>query len=154
MALQRAGTVEVAPALLAAVLASDAVIVRDEADGQWRVRGDTAEGALVVAAAKAALDKRDLDADFPRVNAMPFSSETNFTTLHETPQLVVAYATGAPEVILESCTQQLSAAGATALDGDARQALPARRSGWRARRCASSRSLVGPRPRWRPPSAR
>jgi Ca2+-transporting ATPase len=115
---------EVVETLRAAVLASDAVIVRDEAEGQWRVRGDPTEGALVVAAAKAGLEKRDLDADFPRVNEIPFSSETKrFTTLHETPQSVVAYAKGAPEVILESCTQQLSAAGPTALDGDERQAL-------------------------------
>ena len=115
---------EVIETLRAAVLASDALIVRDEADGQWRVRGDPTEGALVVAAAKAGVHKRDLDAEFPRVNEIPFSSETKrFTTLHETPQSVVAYAKGAPEVILESCTQQLSATGATALEADARQAL-------------------------------
>ena len=58
------------------------------------------------------------------MNEIPFSSETKrFTTLHETPESVVAYAKGAPEVILESCTRQLSAAGETALDADARQAL-------------------------------
>jgi Ca2+-transporting ATPase len=115
---------EVIETLHAAVLASDALIIRDEADGQWRVRGDPTEGALVVAAAKAGVLKRDLDAEFPRVNEIPFSSETKrFTTLHDTPRSVVAFAKGAPEVILESCTRQLSATGATELDTDARQAL-------------------------------
>jgi P-type Ca2+ transporter type 2C len=115
---------ELVETLRAAVLASDAVLVQDEADGQWRVRGDPTEGALVVAAAKAGVDKRELDADFPRVDEIPFSSETKrFTTLHQTSRSVLAYAKGAPEVILESCVRQLSATGETALDADARQAL-------------------------------
>ncbi len=41
--------------LTAATLASDAHIVRDTADGRWRVKGDPTEGALVVAAGKAGL---------------------------------------------------------------------------------------------------
>jgi P-type Ca2+ transporter type 2C len=115
---------EVIEMLRAAALASDARIVRDEDDGQWRVRGDPTEGALVVAAAKAGLEKGDLDAEFPRVDEIPFSSETKrLTTLHETPERVVAYAKGAPEVILESCTRTLSADGETELDDNAREAL-------------------------------
>jgi P-type Ca2+ transporter type 2C len=115
---------EVVETLRAAALASDAQIVRDQADEQWRVRGDPTEGALIVAAAKAGVHKRDLDADLPRVNEIPFSSETKrVTTLHDTPQGVVAYAKGAPEVILESCTRQLSVNGDTALDAHAREAL-------------------------------
>jgi P-type Ca2+ transporter type 2C len=115
---------EVIETLRAAALASDAQIARDEDDGQWRVRGDPTEGALVVAAAKAGLEKRELDADFPRVDEIPFSSETKrLTTLHETPERIVAYAKGAPEVILESCTRTLSPDGETELDGDAREAL-------------------------------
>jgi Ca2+-transporting ATPase len=111
-------------ALRASVLASDARVVRDEADGQWRVRGDPTEGALIVAATKAGLDKPDLDGTFPRVNEIPFSSEAKrFTTLHETPEGVVAYAKGAPEVIVESCTRRVTADGETELDAEAREAL-------------------------------
>jgi Ca2+-transporting ATPase len=110
--------------LRAAVLASDARIVHDDAEGQWGVRGDPTEGALVVAAAKAGLDKRTLDEEFRRVNEIPFSSETKrLTTLHETPEGVVAYAKGAPEVILESCSRRLSPEGETPLDADARHAV-------------------------------
>jgi len=106
-----AGAVEPGPAVLrllsAAALASDAHIVRGEADGRWHVKGDPTEGALVVAAAKAGLQKADLDARFPRTGEIPFTSETKrMTTLHTTPQGVVAYAKGAPEVIVESCTAQ------------------------------------------------
>jgi Ca2+-transporting ATPase len=115
---------EVIETLRAAVLASDAQITRNGADGQWQVRGDPTEGALVVAAAKAGLDKHELDAEWPRVNEIPFSSETKrLTTLHEMQDSVVAYAKGAPEVILESCTQQLSGTGTTALDSDGREAI-------------------------------
>ena len=43
--------------LRAAALASDARVERSEADDKWEVKGDPTEGALVVAAAKAGLDK-------------------------------------------------------------------------------------------------
>jgi Ca2+-transporting ATPase len=110
--------------LRAAALASDAQLVRDEEEGQWRVRGDPTEGALIVAAAKAGIDKRDLDAELPRVDEIPFSSETKrITTLHETPDGVVAYAKGAPEVILETCVRRLTPDGEAALEAGDREAL-------------------------------
>jgi P-type Ca2+ transporter type 2C len=113
--------------LRAAVLASDAQLLHDDADGQWRIRGDPTEGALIVAAAKVGLHKPELDADFPRIDEIPFSSETKrITTLHETPAGVVAYAKGAPEVILETCDRQLTSAGETALEAGDREVLLAR----------------------------
>ena len=76
-------------------------------------------GALVVAAAKAGLDRSELERRFPRVDEIPFSSESKrMTTLHETEDGVVAYAKGAPEVILASCTRKLDASGETELDAD------------------------------------
>jgi Ca2+-transporting ATPase len=110
--------------LRAAALASDAQIVHDQTDGTWRVQGDPTEGALVVAAAKAGLSKVDLDARFRRVHEIPFASETKrMTTLHATADGVVAYAKGAPEVILESCTRHLTAEGELPLDGASRSAV-------------------------------
>jgi P-type Ca2+ transporter type 2C len=111
----RAGTaVEPTPAvrilLRAAILASDARVV--QVDGRWGVKGDPTEGALVVAAAKAGLDKAELDAEFPRVREIPFTSESKrMTTLHTVPEGVVAYAKGAPEVILASCASLLTEDG-------------------------------------------
>jgi len=93
--------------LRAAALASDARVVHDHVEDRWHIKGDPTEGALVVAAAKAGLDKADLDAAFPRVNEIPFTSETKrMTTLHGTNNAIVAYSKGAPEVIVESCTWQ------------------------------------------------
>ena len=110
--------------LQAAALASDAYVVQDEADGRWHVKGDPTEGALVVVAAKAGLNKADLDARFPRVNEIPFTSESKrMTTLHAGPGGVVAYAKGAPEIILDSCGELLSGTGEVPLDTGGRMAL-------------------------------
>ncbi|MDI6740347.1 MAG: cation-translocating P-type ATPase [Candidatus Edwardsbacteria bacterium] len=110
--------------LRAAALASDTHIVRSESDGRWHVKGDPTEGALVVAAAKAGLHKVDLDAQFPRVNEIPFTSETKrMTTLHTGAEDVMAYSKGAPEIILASCVRQLTAEGETALDAANREAI-------------------------------
>ena len=110
--------------LRAAALASDARLERSETEDGWQVRGDPTEAALIVAAAKAGLHRRDLLAERPRVDEIPFTSEAKrMTTLHETPNGSVAYAKGAPEVVLGACTRQLTASGETALDGEGREAL-------------------------------
>ena len=98
--------------LRAGALASDARVERSEAGDKWEVKGDPTEGALVVAAAKAGLDKADLDGQFPRVSEIPFTAETKrMTTLHETPDGPAAYAKGAPEVIVGACASVLNAGG-------------------------------------------
>jgi len=90
--------------LRAAVLASDAVLVRD-ADGRWVIRGDPTEGALVAAAANIGLAKSDLEAQCPRTAEIPFTSERKWmTTLHETPGGTATCAKGAAEVVLDACT--------------------------------------------------
>jgi Ca2+-transporting ATPase len=107
--------------LRAAALASDAQIGNNGSGGAWKVKGDPTEGALVVAAEKAGLRKPELDAQFPRAHEIPFSSETKrMTTVHTTPNGGVAYAKGAPEVILESCLSQLTANGERRLDATSR----------------------------------
>jgi Ca2+-transporting ATPase len=103
--------------LQAATLASDADVVYNELDKRWQIKGDPTEGALVVAAAKAGLKKTDLESRFPRVKEIPFTSETKrMTTLHDAPAGVVAYAKGAPEMLLNSCSLQLTESGETLLD--------------------------------------
>ncbi|NOT56896.1 MAG: HAD-IC family P-type ATPase, partial [Deltaproteobacteria bacterium] len=115
--------------LRAAALASDAQIGRNDSGDTWKVKGDPTEGALVVVAEKAGLRKPELDAQFPRVHEIPFSSETKrMTTVHTTPDGGVAYAKGAPEVILESCLSQMMADGERRLDATSRtQVLDAAR---------------------------
>jgi Ca2+-transporting ATPase len=102
--------------LTAATLASDTHLVRDAANG-WDIKGDPTEGALVVAAAKAGLEKKSLDDSYPRVHEFPFSSETKrMTTVHRTNGSLTAYAKGAPEVILENCDSVMTAEGIQTLD--------------------------------------
>ncbi|MBI4664732.1 MAG: cation-translocating P-type ATPase [Verrucomicrobia bacterium] len=110
--------------LQAAALASDARIVHDAPNSRWDVKGDPTEGALVVAAAKAALPKAELDAQFPRVGEIPFTSETKrMTTLHRGPAGFMACSKGAPEVVLDSCTRLLTENGEVPLDEAAKAHL-------------------------------
>jgi Ca2+-transporting ATPase len=116
--------------LTAAVLASDAKLIRkgnNGSPGDWDIKGDPTEGALVVAAAKAGVQKEALDKTCPRVQEIPFTSESKrMTTLHQTKNGIVAYTKGAPEIILENCEFILTADGVKKLDDNARkQALDA-----------------------------
>ena len=120
-----AGLSEPLAALLrAGVLASDARLSKGGESGQWLIKGDPTEGALLVAAAKAGLEKADLDAQFPRTDEIPFSSETKrMTTIHATPEGQVAYSKGALEVILNSCTRQAAETGETQLNQAEKEAI-------------------------------
>jgi Ca2+-transporting ATPase len=86
--------------LKAAILCNDSHLIHN--NGQWQVRGDPTEGALVVLGEKAGL--RSVDLNNPRIDEIPFSSERKkMTTIHETEEGRIAYAKGAPEIILDSC---------------------------------------------------
>ncbi len=105
----------------AAVLSSDARIVREEVEQRWDVKGDPTEGAFVVAAAKAGLHKAGLDSQFPRTGEIPFTSETKrMTTLHTGG---LACSKGAAEVILNSCSQLQTETGSVPLDDTTRAAI-------------------------------
>ncbi|MBD0371901.1 MAG: calcium-translocating P-type ATPase, SERCA-type [Pyrinomonadaceae bacterium] len=108
--------------LTAAALSSDARLSRSrDDDNRATIKGDPTEGALVVAAAKAGLDKAELDEKFPRTGEIPFTSETKrMTTLHSTPDGVTAFSKGAPEIILNSCTRIWMEDGEAPLGREAR----------------------------------
>ncbi|MFH0887337.1 MAG: cation-translocating P-type ATPase [bacterium] len=90
--------------LRAATLASDAHLTQE--DGRWEIKGDPTEGALIVAAAKSGIDKASLENENPRINEIPFSSESKrMTTLCAEGGEQVAYSKGADEVILNHCVQ-------------------------------------------------
>ncbi|MGW7747947.1 cation-translocating P-type ATPase [Streptomyces chartreusis] len=71
----------------------------------WRVLGDTTEGALLVAAAKAALDLGVEETAAPRVTEFPFDSTRKLmTTVHKNGPRYQACVKGAPVELLERCT--------------------------------------------------
>ncbi len=103
------GGPDVRKALQIGALCNNARLVRhEEEDGYtWEIRGDPTEGALVVAAAKAGYQKQMLESQMPRVDELPFSSETKFmATFHRAQEgRIWVYVKGAPETILERSPQ-------------------------------------------------
>lgn len=71
----------------------------------WKVLGDTTEGALLVAAAKAGLDLAAEETAAPRVTEFPFDSTRKLmTTVHKSGMRYQACVKGAPAELLERCT--------------------------------------------------
>lgn len=98
--------------LLAGTCCNDAALTRDD-DGQWDVVGDPTEAAMLVAAAKAGLDRHRLATKLPRLAAIPFSSERQFmATLHrDGGSSHVVLAKGSVERMLDLCSTQMSGDG-------------------------------------------
>lgn len=96
--------------LTAAVLCNGATL-REE-NGTWQVIGDPTEGALLVAAAKAALTIEKLDSAYHFLGEVPFDPERKMMTIvRRTPDGPVAYVKGAPDVLLRRCTHRLAMDG-------------------------------------------
>ncbi|MCX8153330.1 MAG: HAD-IC family P-type ATPase [Candidatus Bathyarchaeota archaeon] len=97
--------------LKAAALCNDARLRLHKLDGkqQWEIYGDTTEGALVVAAAKAGFQKEDLEAKYPRVDEIPFDPKNRYmATFHKiSAEKLHIYVKGAPETIIERCAEIL-----------------------------------------------
>ena len=69
------------------------------------VVGDPTEAALIVSAAKAGIDKENLQHKYPRKDEILFTSERKImTTMHNIDGKDVSYVKGAPEIILDLCT--------------------------------------------------
>ena len=93
------------------MLCNDAELFHHE--DVWKVEGDPTEGALYPFAAKIGMDRQAEQSAYPRVAAIPFESEHKFmATLHKTTGgQEILLAKGAPEVILDHCDRQQTAAG-------------------------------------------
>jgi Ca2+-transporting ATPase len=100
--------VEFTRTLAAADRANNAVL--QERAGRWTVQGDPTEGALIVAARKAGLEKEALAQRFARLAEIPFSSERKLmSTIHsdaEHHERLLAFTKGAPDVLLARCARE------------------------------------------------
>jgi cation-transporting ATPase F len=106
--------------LVAGACCNDAVLTAEGA--QLSLEGDPTEAAMVVAAAKAGLDRAELATGYPRVAEIPFSSERRYmATLHRLPDGgLVIFTKGAVERVADLCAGQMGSAGAVRpLDRDA-----------------------------------
>jgi Ca2+-transporting ATPase len=85
------------------LLCNDSLLIKEK--GESSIYGDPTEGSLVVAAAKAGMDKEKLDKIFRRIDEIPFQSDKMYmATLHRTTESNVAYIKGAPEKLLALCS--------------------------------------------------
>lgn len=82
----------------------------------WKVVGDPTEGALIVVAQKAGLERQKLDRQMPRLDTIPFESEFQYmATLHEGSRgesgVNTIYVKGSLEAILLRCNLMLDLRG-------------------------------------------
>jgi len=88
------------------VLCNDSRLEQDE-QGAWKILGDPTEGAMIVAAAKAGMEKDAMNEEQPRMQEIPFDSKRKLmTTFHKNAQgEVLAYTKGAPDILVSQCTR-------------------------------------------------
>lgn len=107
-------------------LCNDAVLTMED-DRCCSIFGDPTEGALVVAAAKAGMNKEKMEKTFPRLDEIPFQSEKQYmATLHPGDGGRVAYVKGAAEKILSLSKYQFKGSEIVPLgEADAQAVLQA-----------------------------
>jgi len=107
-------------------LCNDAVLTRED-EHCCSIFGDPTEGALVVVAEKAGMNKEKLEMNYPRLDEIPFQSEKQYmVTLHPGNGGRVAYVKGAPEKLLSLSSYRLRGTEAVPLEeADSREIMQA-----------------------------
>jgi P-type Ca2+ transporter type 2C len=108
--------------LLGGLLNCDARL--EETEKGHRIIGDPTEGALVVAASKAGLNRETVSENSPRLDEIPFDSERKMmTTFHQVNGQLRSFTKGAPDLILGRCTGMLTQDGSSEMDDDSQRML-------------------------------
>ena len=116
-----AGTREL---LRVAALCCDARLVPPDGAHGWRVLGDTTEGALLVAAAKAAVDLPHESTVAERIRTFPFDADRKMmSTVHRTGDGFQLCLKGSPQAVLPRCRYVEWEGRVVALDEPRRQEL-------------------------------
>lgn len=103
--------------------ANNAHLVLEEEN--WKVVGDPTEGALLSAGHKAGGSKERLERDLPKHHEIPFDSDRKRSTVIRLlpDRRLRAFVNGAPELLLDRCTQILTDSGVRALTDADRTAI-------------------------------
>lgn len=93
----------------------------------WKVVGDPTEGALLVAGTKAGGDRQLLEQELPKRHEIPFDSDRKRSTvIREMPGgKLRAFINGAPDVLLERCSQRYTEGGVRPMTAADRQDIAA-----------------------------
>lgn len=110
--------------LACGALCNDAELIFESDGSGWKVIGDPTEGALLTSAKKANINQEKYLMDSPRIDEVPFSSETKYMlTVHKSRSKKIVYAKGAPEAILGLCTRIITNGKTKKLDEKTRQQI-------------------------------
>ncbi len=105
------------------LLCNEAEFEATDEDGPPRLHGDPTEGALLVLGARAGLERKAVEGDFPRVGLIPFESERQWmATAHRSSDgngAALVLLKGAPERIFDLCSKvRIDDGGTAPLDRD------------------------------------
>jgi Ca2+-transporting ATPase len=98
---------------------------------KWNVIGDPTEGALLTAGMKIGIEQSAIESSFPKIHVFPFDSDRKrMTVVRRMPGgpgvKLRAMVKGAPDILLERCTQILSPDGVLPISEQDRQSVTAR----------------------------
>ena len=107
------------PVLKIGVLNNDAELSENS-----RIIGDPTEACLIVSAAKAGLNKADLNQILPRIHEIPFDSQRKRkSTVHRDNNQFLMYTKGAPDVVLALCSKININGEVSSLDDETRRQI-------------------------------
>ncbi len=96
-----------------------------EVDGDWQTVGDPTEGALLSAGGKAGGDRERIEQELPKQHEIPFDSDRKRSTvIRRMPDgRLRALINGAPEILLELCTDIYTGTGVRPMTDEDRRSI-------------------------------